>query len=223
MQAHERPEPYAVLEYQSSEPRVFGVEARPRFAAGLNTLLAGIRWVGKSEGFRKELTFVVMTMPLRATFDEIKQVAECARKEGMDDKLCLVIPSNAPRVRTIIASLKRFGIATLLGGVGKSSRLCELTDHEVNGIVIETGLVSQAAGDPQAAAILDAIVTLATSLGLKSFASECGPSEFNFARSTGINYVSRAESSVVPVGFSSRVHRTVVHQRTWLPSGTGSP
>ena len=114
MQAHQRLEPYSVLEYQSSEPRVFGVEIRPRDPIGLNALLAGIGWVGKSEGFRKELTFMVMTLPARTESHEIERIAECARAEGLSDKLCLVIPQNAHRVAATITSLRRLGLPPFL-------------------------------------------------------------------------------------------------------------
>jgi hypothetical protein len=190
MQAHQKSEQYSVLEYQSSEPRVFGVEIRPRDPNTLNGLLGGIRWVGKSEGFRKELTFLVMTLPARTESHDLDQVAVCARNEGLFDKLCLVIPPNAHRVASTIAVLQRVGIATLLGGVGKSSRFSDMSDRPINGVVIEPALVSQASGDPQAASILDAIIVLANSLGLKSFANDCASqSEFDFARSAGISYI----------------------------------
>lgn len=213
-----------MLEYQSSEPRVFGVEVRPRYAVGLDDLLSGIRWVGKSEGFRKELTFLVMNLPFRTEAHEIKQVADCARAEGLSEKLCLVIPSNGHRVAATITSVQRFGIAALLGGVGRSSRLSDMTDHPINGIVIEPELVSHASGNPQAAAILDAIVVLARNLGLKSFANECAAqNELDFARSAGISYIAYAEPCVERGSLAPGVRRGILRDRTSLPARSGRP
>ena len=212
-----------MLEYQSSEPRVFGVEVRPRGAIGMDSLLASIRWVGKSEGFRNELTFVVMPLPARADLVDIEQAAGCARAEGLFDKLCLVVPSDAYRLTTTVTSLQRLGIATLLGGVGKGSRFGDLTDHPINGIVIEPDLVSHAAGDPYSASILDAIVSLATNLGLKTFANECTTqAEFDFAMGAGVSYVSYARLGVDRSGFvAPGLGRAGARNRGWTLSRDG--
>jgi predicted signal transduction protein with EAL and GGDEF domain len=220
MQADQRPEPYTVLEYQSSEPRVFGVEIRARHPIGLNGLLAGIRWVGKSEGFRRELTFVVMTLPTHTESHEIGQVVDCARAERLVDKLCLVVPANAHARGATIAALQRLGVAVLLGGVGRKCRFSDMTDHPINGVVIEPDLVSAASGDPHAASILDAIVALAANLGLKSFANDCTTqSEFDLATSAGISYVTYAGPFVQPSSFASRgLRRAVGRDRSSLTS-----
>ncbi len=204
---HQKSEPYALIEYQSSEPRVFGVEVRPRNEGGLNSLLAALRWVGKSKAFSKEITFLVLTLPDRMEGDQIRLVAECSRAEGLIDKLCLVVPQQDDRHPTIIAELQQRRIRALLGGVGSRSRFSDLISHPIAGVVIDPQLVSNASGDPSAAAILDAVVGLAASLGLKSFATECATqSEYEFATSAGISYVAHVApygeyaADVVPIG-----------------------
>ncbi len=197
MQAHSRSEPYTLLEYQSGEPRVFGVEVRPKHESGFESLLAGLRWVGKSEAFSKELTFLVMALPTRTVLREIRQIAACASAEGLTDKLRLVAPADALHLSTTITQLQRLGIRVLLGGVGASSRFSDMTDHQIDGIVIEPRLLSDASGDPLAASILDAIVALSTSLGLKSFANDCATqTEFDFATSAGISYVTYTSPNI---------------------------
>jgi hypothetical protein len=190
MQAHPRPEPYTVLEYQSKEARVFGVEVRPAGASGPETVLEGLRWVGKSKAFSKELTFLVMALPARIETQDVRKIAECAAAEGLAEKLCLVASGNAQRLSTTIEDLKRSGLRALLGGVGAGSRFSDMTDHPIDGIVIEQRLVSTASGDPCAASILDAILGLSKNLGLRSFANECATQiEFDFATSAGIDYL----------------------------------
>ncbi|HEX4235707.1 MAG TPA: EAL domain-containing protein [Caldimonas sp.] len=188
MQAHSTREPYILLEYQSNEPRVFGVEVRPREARGFQGVIAALRWLGRSKAFINELTFVVMALPRRAQIHEIQQIARCASAEGLVNKLCLVAPPRAGS--TIFQELRHAGIRTLLSGVGSNSRFSDIADHCIDGIVIEPGLLSNAAGDPGAASILDAIVALSANLGIKSFANDCvSQSEFDFATSAGITYV----------------------------------
>ncbi len=197
MQAHPRSEPYTLLEYQSKEPRVFGVEVRPGAESGFKGLLEGLRWVGRSKAFSKELTFLVMTLPGRTELQEIRQIAECAGAEGLVDKLCLVVPKGALRLTATISDLQRLGIRVLLGGVGASSRFSHMTDYQIEGIVIEPHLVSEASGDPLAASILDTIVALSATLGLKSFANNCATQcEFDFATSAGISYVTYSKPSI---------------------------
>jgi len=191
MQAIRKPEPCTLLEYQSSELRVFGVELRPHETNGMQAILAGLRWVGQSAAFRDELTFLVVNLPDDIGTRHITQLADCARAEGLSTKLCAVLSPSARRRTRTIASLQRNHIAVLLGGVGRKSRFCDIADQPLSGVVIEGALLEQARGDPYAASVLDAIVSLANNLGLKSFANECATqTAFNFALSAGVNYVS---------------------------------
>ena len=220
MQAHQRQEPYTVLEYQSSDARVFGVEVRQRTLVTLRGLLGAVRWVGNSEGFRRDLTFLVMTLPMRTYSDQLQQIADCARASGVLDKLRLVVPPNAHRLAATLTSLQRLEIPALLGGVGRNSRFGDMTDHPINGIVIDPELVASASGDPYAASVLDAIVVLATNLGLKSFASDCATqSAFDLAMSAGVSYVSDTRPSIEISSFASPgVRRAAGGTRRWASS-----
>ena len=209
MEAIRKAEPYTLLEYQSSELRVFGVELRPLETNGMPGILAGLRWVGQSGGFCDDVTFLVVNLPDQAGSREIAQLAEGARAEGLSTKLCAVVSPCAHHPARTIASLQRHGIPVLLGGVGKKSRFSDMADQPLSGVVIDRALLQQACGDPHAASVLDAIVALASNLGLKSFANECATqTEFNFALSAGVSYVSfgaRAEVATLPMTATVRL------------------
>jgi EAL domain-containing protein (putative c-di-GMP-specific phosphodiesterase class I) len=196
MQPRSKSEPYTLLEYQSSEPRVFGVEVRSHEGTGLQPTLSALRWLGMSKPFARELTFVVVTLSARTGPGQIRQIARCASHEGLADKLCVVVPATAQTLHRTVCELGQCGVRALLGGVGASSRFSDLTEHVLDGVVIEPSLLSRAAGDPCAASILDAIISLAENLGLKSFANECATeTEFDAATVAGISYVAFARPS----------------------------
>lgn len=183
------PEPYVVLEYHSAEPRVFGVEVRSTSALGAEGVIAGLRWLGASAAFARELTFVVMHLSDAIRPDEIRRIAECANAEGLAHKLGLVARPH-PRLGTTVSVLREWGLRPLLGAVGETSRFCDLTRHAIEGVIIDRELVASAAGDPTAASVLDAIVGLASNLGLKTIANDCRSQvDFEFATCAGINYV----------------------------------
>jgi len=191
MQTVRKAEPYTLLEYQSSDPRVFGVEMRPQAPDTIQAILGGIAWVSQSAGFRSELTFLVFKLPNRVTSVDICHIAECARAHGLSKRVCAIVSPQAPRLAMTMASLQRNEIAVLLGEVGRHSRFSDVVEPPLNGVMIDGELIAQACGDPHAASILDAIVGLANNLGLKSFANECVTNtQFEFALSAGVSYVS---------------------------------
>ena len=98
-----------------------------------------------------------------------------------------------------------------------------MTDYPINGIVIEPDLVSHASGDPHAASILDAIVVLAKNLGLKSFANDCETqSEFDFALSAGISYITYASPCAERGSFAAPgVLSSVGRDRGWFVARDG--
>jgi len=224
MQAIRKPEPYSLLEYQSRELRVFGVELRPLADEGMPGILAGLRWVGRSPAFRDELTFLVVNLPDRVGSPDIAQLAECATAEGLSAKLCVVVSLCSRHPSRAIAQLKRNGIAVLLGGVGTDCRFSDMADRPLNGVVIDRALLAQACGNPQAASILDAIVALANNLGLKSFANECATeSELQLALSAGVTYVCYASPrddarALALLGAARRVYRDSGWRRPHRPS-----
>jgi len=132
----------------------------------------------------------VMRLPNPTHPQELRKIAECAGAQGLVDKLCLIASLNNNQLSTTISSLQSLGLRTLLDNVGATSRFCDMTDHAIDGVMIDPQLTSDAMGDPSAASILDAIVALATNMGIKTFANNCrSQSEFDFATGTGISYV----------------------------------
>jgi len=197
IQTHPSAESHTLLEYQCNEPRVFGIELRPAGPSDLKGVLSSLLWLGRSKAFSNELTFVVMSLPNRTDLAELRQIAQCASEQGLADKLCLVASSDDRCLPATIMNVQRCGLRVLLGGVGATSRFCDVTDHPIDGIVVEPQLIMNATGDPRAASILDAVVALAANLGVKSFANECSSqTEFDLATSTGISYVTYAHPYV---------------------------
>jgi EAL domain-containing protein (putative c-di-GMP-specific phosphodiesterase class I) len=203
---------HSLLEYHSREPRVFGVELNSFERNELRGILTGLRWIGQSRAFRDELTFLVINLPDRIEPREIIEIADCAKSEGLSDRLCAIVSPHTHRLATTMALLQRAGIAILLGGVGRNSRFSDIADHRVSGVVIDYALLSHAYGDPHSASILDAILSLAGNLGLKTFANECATeNEFNFALNTGVSYVSYGktwgEATTLPTADLGRIPR----------------
>ena len=204
---------YYLCEYQSRDRETFGVEVCLPEKDGLQGLLASLRSMGRSEEFSRVASFVVADFPGNACIDDLEAIAQCANAAGLLNKVCLICPTSKRSTRAVISRLQSLGMRALLGGVGGDSRFADLTDYPIDGLVLDRELVAKAAGDPQAACLLEAIASFAVSLGVTTFASKCAnQSELDMAASCGVAYQTLSDRPLPPL------ERQALRYRRDLPS-----
>ncbi len=197
-----------LLKYQSKSSSGFGVEVVFDAQADLRLLLDDLQWLTDVAEAEAAPDFFVMEVLASHGSADLRALAEDAAAHGLAGKLCLVVSSRLRPPDDLLVELLNLGIRVLLGGVGPDARFSDLTDSLVDGIVLDRTLISNASGDPQAASVLEAIVALATNLGLRTFAHRCSQQvDFDVALSCGVDYLTldaeppRESPATEPLGF----------------------
>ena len=179
---------YELLECQGTASRSFGLEVNILGESSVPKLVTAIRWIGESLDLPDRARFVVMTLPVEARLDELREIAESATIAGLIGRLCLVCDPAIPMAETG-AELQRLRIPVVLDRVGPSLRLADLTDYPLDGVELDRQLIDQAVGDPRAASVLDALVHLAKNLGLRTFARTSQQAVFDHLSGVGVDYI----------------------------------
>ena len=193
MHPHLKLAPDAVVTYRAKDSSAAGIEITLDPRADVDQFLLVIDSLRLSEA-GEPAPFVMMRLPVQASALDFARIADRARVSGLKGRLGLICPVGHAELSWALLALQSLGILALLGGVGANSRFADLTDHAIDGVVIDEALVARASGDPQAASVSEGIVTIAANLGLKTFASRCTTqTHVDVAVSCGVDYVSRHE------------------------------
>jgi hypothetical protein len=197
---------FRLLRYQSKTSRGAGMEVIIDSSDDLRAVVNGLKRLGELAQSSHAPDFIVLDLLKHHTAEELRIVASCTAAHGLAGKLCVVLPLRLRPSVTSLSQLQDHGIRVLLGGVGADARFADLTDFPIDGLVVDRSLISRATGDPQAASVLEAIATLATNLGLKTFAHRCLEQiDVDVALSCGVHYLTLENRlpAGMPVGTSS--------------------
>ena len=178
-----------LFKYQSAASHVVGVEVVVDVGQDFELLFKDLRGIADTVKPKPAPDFFVMELATDKSA-ELPAVAAAAAAHGLAGKLCFVVPVRNKPAKAILEGVQALDLRILLGGIDPDARFSDLTDSLVDGVVLDRGLIARAAGDPQAASVVEAIAALARSLGLRSFAHRCAlQTDVDLAMSCGVNYL----------------------------------
>ena len=175
--------------YQSSASTASGVEVVVDAAVDTDHLFDDLQWLIAASAPESPPDFFVLHVREDCGEADYQRLAHAVATKQLAGKILLVVSVLRKPSDDVLSDLNSHGVRILLGGIGVHARFSDLIDHSIVGLVFDAGLVSDAAGNPQSASILEAISALALQLGLRTFAKCSRQLELDVAQSCGVDYL----------------------------------
>lgn len=208
-----------LLKYQAKPSSGVGVEVLFNAHEDIRLLLDDLRWLTDLATVETPTEFFVLALWEGCSTPQLLALAQDAVARGLAGKLCITVSSRQRPADDVLSELQNLGIRVLLGGVGINARFCDIADSLIDGIVVDSNLVSSASGDPRAAAVLEAITTLAKNMGLRTFASRCSQeAELDYAMSCGVDFLTLDVDRLAGVPMGPVVEATAENARLQRPA-----
>ncbi|MEO7115788.1 MAG: EAL domain-containing protein [Caldimonas sp.] len=208
-----------LLKYQSKPSSGVGVEVIFDAEEDIHLLLDDLRWLTDLAAVRIPTEFFVLALWEGCSTPQLLTLAQDAVARGLAAKLCITVSARERPADDVLSELQSLGIRVLLGGIGSDARFCDIADSLIDGIVVDSSLVSSASGDPRAASVLEAITTLARNMGLRTFASRCShEAELDYAMSCGVDFLTLEINRFAGVPMRPAVEATVENARLERPA-----
>lgn len=186
--------PFEIRHCQAADQLLHGIEVHPVSAPSTLEMEAVLTRIARSGGLEPSLKFVVMHLPPTIKPRELDRVMKCSRQVELIKKLCFVCQLDSPSNELLFERLHAEGARIILGGVGLTTRVGDLTNPLLTGFSLEAELICAAEHNLRFACVLNAITSLAANLGALTFATGIeSHSASELAWNSGVDYVTTSE------------------------------
>lgn len=155
-------------DFQLSEFSVRGFDFLGTHQESFANRIAAMSRIAK-RGSDKTQRFALVDAQL--SDEEILRMVDTASTVGFKLKVCVVCSWDHHHLQQDLRRIQDLGLQAVLGGVNQNCRITDFTATPVEGFSFDRAFLDEAAGEPRAACALNAIATLASDLGVTTFAS----------------------------------------------------